>query len=220
MKKKNIVIALLSVAAVGVIGGLFFYMQTNGTNTIEETNKTAGMEFISREEAEPVLNDTITYGDVTVNLTIPEGFYFEYENTDIEAGILKEYMDYDYSRMLDLYIYETHVGDVGLIDDENSENSVVLKDITIDADEWFREMRIVYLERDDESDIKTIDLDGKQGRYITKYFENKDGIMQGTLIGLVELDDIHYYCVKIVEFDKDSEPDVNNYIDLFSSAVK
>ena len=77
---------------------------------------------------------------------------------------MKEYMDRNFKKMVDVYLYEVHNEDVGIIDTENPDNSVVYKDITIDES--------------------------------------------------------HYYCVKILEFDQDSAPDMDDYRKLFSIHVQ
>ena len=109
---------------------------------------------------------------------------------------------------------------MGIIDTENPDNLVVYKDITVDGAEWFREMRLAYLERDDANDIQTETIGDYSVDYFVKNVENSDGIMQGTLAGVITIDESHYYCVKIVEFDQDSAPDMDDYRKLFSIHVQ
>lgn len=213
--KRGLLIALALIVIVGVTGAFVFMIQTNGKEPDEDTNRTEEMIPIDRGNEEPIQDDGIKKDGLQITYDLPDGLYFEYEDEEITGGCMKEYMDRNFKKMVDVYLYEVHNEDVGIIDTENPDNSVVYKDITIDGAEWFREMRLAYLERDDANDIQTEKMGDYTVDYFVKYFENSDGIMQGTLAGVITIDESHYYCVKIVEFDQDSAPDMDDYRKLF-----
>lgn len=215
---RKIWLVILSVVVIGT-GFTFFQIISNGKNSDEMTNMSDSMETIDRGEESAISDDEIVYEDIDIAYSLPEDFYFEYENTELEHGTDKSYMDHNFNRMIDIYIYETYVGDVGIIGD-TVEESYVYKDITIDADEWLREMEMVYLESDDASLIKEEVVGGRNVKYIIKYRPNADGIMQGGLIGMIPVDEEHFYAVHVVEFDQDTEPEFDDYKCLFEINIK
>lgn len=217
---KKIWLVTLCVVVIGAgLGFTFFLIISNGKNADEMTNMSESMEAIDRGDESAISDDKIVFENIDIAYSLPEDFYFEYENTEIEHGIDKSYMDHNFNRMIDIYIYETYVGDVGIIGD-TVEESYVYKNITIDADEWLREMEMVYLETDDISLIKEEKVNERSAKYIVKYRPNDDGIMQGTLVGMIPVDDEHFYAVHVVEFDQDTEPEFNDYKCLFDINIK
>ena len=222
MKNKNTIIGVgVCVAMLVAVGGMFGLMSIRGKAVEEVTNVSDGDEYINRGTQTTTGDDCIDYDSLYVSYELPDGFYFEYEDKEnIENGVLREYMDHDYNKMLDIYIYEDHVGTVGLIDMDNSDNTTIYKDINIDAQEWFREMRLVYLDRDDENDIKSDTVGDKTVTYFTEYEKAEDGVMRGKLVGYIELDDTHYYAVALTEFDQDREPGLADYKSVFNIALK
>ena len=211
-KRLLLTFVILLVAGITVIAALIYQ---NGKGYDEDTNRTEDMIPADRGMEETVSQDMLEMDQTKFQYSLPDGFYLEYEDSAIDGGCMKEYMDHDYQKVVDVYLYEIHKEDVGILDPDHPERSAVYNDVTVDADEWLRQMRLTFLERDDESDISTEEKENVAIQYFIKYHKNEDGIMQGTLAGVLKIDAEHYYCVKISEFDQDEAPDIEKYKVLF-----
>lgn len=208
MNKKRAGLIIFFTVFIAWILWLFCFLTIKGKRQDELTNRPQpGMNNmgINRGEEEAVSEDSVSHNGVTVNYRLPENFYFEDEYRD-EAHHSKTYYTHNFSVSLEISLYQDHIEDNAQIDTENPDNSVINKGILVDADEWFKEMQLVFLDRIEDTDVRQMNVFGNEVRYFTKYSQNEKGQMQGTLIAMITLNEHYYYCVKAVEFGNDRAP--------------
>lgn len=211
-------IVVISVIAIVVVVCLLLvvFIQTKGKGNHETTNKSEDMVPANRGDADTIKEDLITYDGMEVSYELPSGFYFEYENDYEISGQLKEYMNHNYNKSIEVTLYKVHEGEFYFIDSDNSESVEYNENILKDGNEWLREMQLVYSGTDGSSTISEVDVSGNSVRYFVKYEKNEDGVMQGMLAGVITINDEFYYCVTVTEFDEQAAPDLDNYKNVFS----
>lgn len=217
MKNNGKVIATFIIIIIVVICLLLVvFIQTNGKKSHEITNRTEDMIPVNRGEEETIKEDLISYEEMEVTYKVPNEFYFEYENDFEVSGYLKEYMNHNYNKSIEVTLYKVHEGEFYFMDSDNTESAEFNESIIIDANEWLREMQLVYLRTSDPTMISEADIEGNIVRYFIKYEKNEDGIMQGMLVGVIIINDEFYYCVTVIELDEKVAPDLKKYKNIFS----
>lgn len=216
-KRKAGLLIFFILFLVWIIWALIFLVR-NGKKQDELTNRPASDSHsmgINRKEEKAATEGSVSQNGITVNYGLPENFYYDDEMSD-ESCSGKTYYNYNFSVMLDIFLYRTHEEDSAMIDTENPENSVISKGKRIDANAWFEERQLLYLGRIEDTDVKETTIMGNDVRYFTKYFQNENGQMQGTLIAMITLNDDYYYCIRAVEFEKDKAPSPEEYKNALS----
>lgn len=222
MKKRKTGLIIFFILFFAWIVWMFFFLMIRGKKQDEQTNRpdadlhTMG---INRKEEKATAKGSVSQNGVTINYRLPENFYYNDEMSD-ESGNGKTYYNYNFSVMLDIFLYRTHEEDTAMIDMENPENSRINKGKRMDADAWFEEMQLLYLGRIEDTDIKEMTVRENEVRYFTKYFQNESGQMQGTLIAMITLGEDYYYCIRAVEFGKDKAPSPEEYKNVFYIEIR